>query len=193
VDWCTFTQFPLLCTRCTWYTDSSTHISGQRTNYHIAPYWVLVTHRVSGECNAIGRVCLPARHYASAGTSLGPVSVSVCQSVTSRCSIETAERIWLVFLAWKLPSTYPTLCCKEIQVPSTIIVLRTGTFAPNSRLRKVRHGISTVEACYQLTARKVDAQSVMINWAVVGQLRRSTAAVYLVKLCLLHDTVARVS
>ena len=118
--------------------------------------------------------------------------LSVSLSQVGVLSKRMNESGW-VFVAWKLPSTYPTLCCKEIQVPSTIIVLRTGTFAPNSGLRKVRHGISTVEACYQLTARKVDAQSVMINWAVVGQLRRLTAAVYLVKLCLLHDTVARVS
>ena len=41
-------------------------------------------------------------------------------------------------------------------------------FAPNSGLTKFRHGISIVEGCYQLSWRKVDAQSV-INWAVVGQ------------------------
>jgi len=40
---------------------------------------------------------LAARRYASAGTSYVPVSVSVCRSVTSRCSVETDERIWLVF------------------------------------------------------------------------------------------------
>jgi len=44
-------------------------------------------------------------------TSHGPVCLSVCvrPSVTSRCSIETAERIELV-LAYELPSTRPTLC-----------------------------------------------------------------------------------
>ena len=36
---------------------------------------------------------LPARRYASAGTSYGPVSLSV----TSRCSIEVVGRIELVF------------------------------------------------------------------------------------------------
>jgi len=35
--------------------------------------------------------------------------------------------------------------------------------------KKFRHSISIVEACYQLSSRKLDAQSV-INWAVVGQL-----------------------
>jgi len=42
---------------------------------------------------------LPARRYASAGrpTSYGSVSVSLCLSATSRFSIETGERIELVF------------------------------------------------------------------------------------------------
>jgi len=38
------------------------------------------------------------------GIIYGPVSVS------SQYSVETAERIELVFLAWELPSSYPTLC-----------------------------------------------------------------------------------
>jgi len=44
-------------------------------------------------------------------------------------------------------------------------------FVLNSGLIKFCHGISIVETCYQLSLRKVDAQSVM-NWAVVGQLSR---------------------
>ena len=40
---------------------------------------------------------LPERRYASAGTSYGHVSVSVCLSVTSWSSIESDERIGLVF------------------------------------------------------------------------------------------------
>jgi len=44
-------------------------------------------------------------------------------------------------------------------------------FVLNSGLRKFCHGISIVETCYQLSSRKVDAQSV-INWTVVGQLSR---------------------
>ena len=44
-------------------------------------------------------------------------------------------------------------------------------FVLNFGLIKFRHGISIVETCYQLSSRKVDAQSV-INWAVVGQLSR---------------------
>ena len=63
---------------------------------------------------------LSARRYASAGTSYGPVSVClfVAVCVTSRCSIEVVGRIELV-LAWRLPSTSPTLCFNEIQVPIT--------------------------------------------------------------------------
>ena len=76
------------------------------------------------------------------------------------------ESSW--FLAWELPSTYPTLCYKEIQVSS-----KYGLFplelCSNSGLRKFRHGISIVEACYQLSWTKVDVQSV-INGTVVGQL-----------------------
>ena len=40
---------------------------------------------------------LPARRYASAGASYGPVSMFVCLSVSSQCSIETDGRIELVF------------------------------------------------------------------------------------------------
>jgi len=53
---------------------------------------------------------LTARCYASAVLAMGLCpSVSVCLSVTSRYSIETAERIELV-LACELHSTRPTLC-----------------------------------------------------------------------------------
>jgi len=44
-------------------------------------------------------------------------------------------------------------------------------FVLNAGLRKLRHGISIVETCYQLSSRKLDAKSV-INWAAVGQLSR---------------------
>ena len=52
----------------------------------------------------------------------------LCLSVTSLCSIETDERIELVFdiLALQLHSTYPTLCDKEVHVPSKIRVLSCG-------------------------------------------------------------------
>jgi len=74
------------------------------------------------------------------------------------------------FLAWELPSTYPTLCYKEFHVPSQITVLPLELVSKlGSRDRKFRHCISIVEAYYQLSSRKVDAQNV-INCAVVGQL-----------------------
>ena len=46
-------------------------------------------------------------------------------SVTSQCSIETDERIGLVF-GMGASSTYLTLCCKAIQVTSKM-VLPSGT------------------------------------------------------------------
>jgi len=47
-------------------------------------------------------------------------------SVISRCSIETTQPIRLVLIR-ELPSTYPTLCYKDIQVSSKIRVLPSGT------------------------------------------------------------------
>ena len=50
------------------------------------------------------------------GTSHGPVSVCVCLSQVGVLLKRMNETGW--FLAWELHSTYPTLCCKEIHVPS---------------------------------------------------------------------------
>jgi len=77
--------------------------------------------------NCIEYLFLPARRYASAGTSYGPVSVSVCVCL-SRVGVLSK---WMDgpswFLALRLLSTYPTLCCKEIQVSTEIRVLPFGT------------------------------------------------------------------
>ena len=61
---------------------------------------------------------LPARCYASAGTSYGHVStylLSVHPSVSLSQVGVLAKRLGWLF-AWELPSTYPTLCYKEIQI-----------------------------------------------------------------------------
>ena len=50
------------------------------------------------------------------GTSHEPVSVCVCLSQVGVLLKRMNETGW--FLAWELHSTYPTLCCKEIHVPS---------------------------------------------------------------------------
>jgi len=53
-----------------------------------------------------------AHRYASAVYAVvvcPSVCLSVLLSVTSRCCIETTGRIELVFLAWRLPSTCPSL------------------------------------------------------------------------------------
>jgi len=60
-----------------------------------------------------------------------PVSVCLSVSVTSRCSIETDGWIKLIFgteASFDL-STYPTLCCKEINVSTNITVLPSGTLS----------------------------------------------------------------
>jgi len=83
--------------------------------------------------------------------------LSVRLSVTSRCSIETAERIELVFgMRASFNPSYTVL-------KGNVISKNKGTslwnFVLNSGLRKFRHGISIVETCYQLSWRKVDAQT----------------------------------
>jgi len=91
------------------------------------------------------------------------VCLSVCLSVsvTSRCSNEAVEGIGLFFgLGASFHISY-TLC---YQMGTSL-----WNFALDAGLRKFRHSTSIVEACYQLSSRKVDAQSV-INWTVVGQL-----------------------
>jgi len=47
------------------------------------------------------------------------LSSCVCQSFTSRYCMKTALQNELI-LAWQLPSTYPTLCYKEIRVSPEI-------------------------------------------------------------------------
>jgi len=74
-----------------------------------------------------------------------------------------------LFFGVGLPLAYPTLRYKEIQVPSKIRVLPSGTLLQILDLEILRHSTSIVEACYQLSWRKVDAHSV-INWTVAGQL-----------------------
>ena len=94
-------------------------------------------------------------------------------------------------------------------------------FAPNAGRSKIRHSILLLlcsvnapcvghkddesqaqddKTCYQISSRKVDAQSV-INWAIVVQLiilpssdaRLLLFIAQIVKLCLQHDFVARVN
>jgi len=96
------------------------------------------------------------------------MALCLCLSVTSRCSVETDGRIGLLFgMGASFDLSYTVL------KGNSVISKNKGTslwnFVLNSGLRKFRHSISIVETCYQLSSRKVDAQSV-INWTVVGQL-----------------------
>jgi len=95
---------------------------------------------------------LPARHYASAGTSFGPVSVcmSVCLSQVVVLSKGMDGLSLIMFLSWRLLSTSPTLCFKEIQVSTKnkgaflVSCFKTPDF------KKFRHGISVVERAVNL-------------------------------------------
>ena len=117
----------------------------------------------------------------------------VCLSVTSRCSIETAELVELVSgTGASFHLSYTVL------KGNSGITKDKGTslwnFAPNSGPRKFRFGISIVETT------KVDAPSV-INWTVVSQLSSQHLlpatidrwfTTVIVKLCIQHDSAARV-
>jgi len=95
--------------------------------------------------------------------------MGLCPSVTSRCSIETAERIELVVFGTSASfhPSYTVLSGNSVHFKNKGTSLWNSV--PNSRLKKFCFGILIVETCYQLSTRKVDAQSV-INWTVVGQL-----------------------
>ena len=92
------------------------------------------------------------------------LAMALCLSVTSRCSIETAERIELGFgKEASFHLSYTVL--KKIRVSPKISVLSfLWNFVTNFGLRKFRYSISIVETCYQLSSTMVDAQSV-INWS----------------------------
>ena len=89
------------------------------------------------------------------------VCVCLCLPQVGVLSKRLDESGWL--LAREFLSTSHALCFKEIQGRSEIRVLLSGTFLQSPEFKKCRHSISIVEACYQLSCRKVDAQSV-INW-----------------------------
>jgi len=97
---------------------------------------------------------LPARDALLATVSAVVVCfrdcLSVYVSVTRRYCIETAARIELVFCsAYRLPSTYATLCSKEIKVSRKIRVLPSGTLSKTLYgLGKFRHGMLTVSECH---------------------------------------------
>jgi len=87
------------------------------------------------------------------------ITMCLCLSFTSRCSVKRDERINLVFGM----EVCPTLCFKEIEVSTKIRLLPSGT------LRKILPWHINRRMCYQLSSRKMNAQS-MINWTIVSQL-----------------------
>ena len=126
------------------------------------------------------------------------VSVCLCPSVTSRSSIEAAERIELLVLD-NGHGSFLLHCVKRNFEKNEGTSL--WKFVQNCGLRKFCFDVSIVEACCWLGSRKLDAQSV-INWTVVGQLSwqslraptldRCRLSHVLIELSLQHDVVARV-
>ena len=100
-----------------------------------------------------------ARCYASAVLAMA-LCLRVRPFVTSRCSIETDGRIELAFATWA--SSHPSY---TVLKGNSVISKNNGTslwnFVLNSGLGKFRQDISIVETCYQLSSRKVDAESVI--------------------------------
>jgi len=140
----------------------------------------------------------------------------VCPSVTSRSSIEMAERIVMVLgmgaFSTSVDSRRTTLCSSaqsahsstlkrcitKIHVSTKIRVFSFGTLPHTLDFKKFHHYRSIVEMCYQLSLTQVNDQSV-IDWTVVDQqswqLYPRVPTVdrqVIVKLCLQHDSIARV-
>jgi len=91
------------------------------------PLWVF--------CGSFVVLCGPLRSFAVFSHTLRHMALCLCLSVSgaSRSSIETAdESSW--FSAWELPSTYSTLCFKEIRIPLEI----TSVF-PSETLSQTPH------------------------------------------------------
>ena len=61
---------------------------------YLPSFWRIFTRDLRESIDFLRSLFLPARRYASAGTSYGPLSV--CLFVASRCSVKRAERINLV-------------------------------------------------------------------------------------------------
>jgi len=77
------------------------------------------------------------------------LAMALCLSVCPSLQLKWLDgSSW--FLAWRLLSTSPTLCFKEIQICAKIRVLLSGTFFVNSGLIKFRHGISIFDRAINL-------------------------------------------
>ena len=108
------------------------------------------------------QLLLTARRYASARTATA-LRLSVCLSQVGVLSKWMDGSSW--FLACRLLLTYPTLCCNEIQVSTKMRALSSGTLSQTQDSEILLRHIDR-RTCYQLSSRKVDAQSV-IYWTVV--------------------------
>ena len=100
------------------------------------------------------------------------VRLSVRPSQAGIVSKRLDESSW--FMVWRLPSTYPTLCYKEMSVSSKITVLPCGTFLPNSGLGKFRHG-KLIALSTKLVVVVVDGRAC---WRHLYGIRRVVAVYY---------------
>ena len=71
-------------------------------------------------------------------------------------------------LAWELPSTYPTVCYKELQAPSKMRVLSSGTLLQTLDFENFGTAYRTVKRVINLAGDK--GRSEGDDWTVVGQL-----------------------
>jgi len=113
--------------------------------------------------------CVETNFYSRDAMLVGVIvmtlCLSVCLSVTCRCSIETDRRIELIFGLFR-PILRGVLGKFRYLEKSEYFRLE---LFPKLRTQKISPRHIDRRTCYQLSSRKVDARSV-INWAVVGQL-----------------------
>ena len=103
--------------------------------------------------------------------------VSVCPSVMSKVQDESS---WL--LLWRLLSTYPTLCCKEILVSPTPWALHSGTLPQTPDLENFATSVACLSCCQQIsllsTVKFLDETCVPIDESWLFTTSLSTVTLY---------------
>jgi len=140
----------------------TTQVSAEKKQF---PKVIGGTSRIAGGGANSVWIIFTARRYASAVYAV-IVCLSVCPSaclsvllsvsVASLYCIETIGRIERDFLAWRLPSTCPTLCCMEIRVSPKIKILPSGTLSETLGLENFATASRWCCQQYSLTVELVD-------------------------------------
>ena len=110
---------------------------------------------------------LSARRYPSAGTSYGPVSVSVCLSQVGVLSKWMDGSSW--FLAFRLLSTYTTRFLKDIHMSTRIRAFPSATLSKTQDLENFASAYRSSKRAVNL-ARERWRRSESDKLTVVGQL-----------------------